>query len=46
MAQKETLCELMIKDLDVDDSGDYTCVCGQMKTSASVKVNGTDPSGP
>lgn len=43
--QKETLCELEIKDLNVEDSGDYICVCGQMKTSATVKVNGMDPSG-
>lgn len=44
--QKETLCELQIKNFNVEDSGDYICVCGQMKTSATVKVNGMDPSGP
>lgn len=44
--QKETLCELEIKDLNVEDSGDYTCVCGQIKTSATVKVNGMIPAGP
>lgn len=46
MKQKETVCELEVKDLNVEDSGDYVCVCGQMKTTATVKVNGMDPSGP
>lgn len=46
MKQKEAFCELEIKDLNVEDSGDYTCVCGEMKTSATVKVNGMDLSGP
>lgn len=44
--QKETFCELEIKDLNVEDSCNYTCVCGEMKTSATVKVNGMDPSSP
>lgn len=46
MKQKEAFCELEIKNLNVEDSGNYTCVCGEMKTSASVKVNGMEPSGP
>uniref|UniRef100_A0A3B4XP29 Ig-like domain-containing protein n=1 Tax=Seriola lalandi dorsalis TaxID=1841481 RepID=A0A3B4XP29_SERLL len=39
MKQKDTCLELQIKDLKVEDSGDYSCVCGDQKTSATVKVN-------
>lgn len=42
MKQKETSCELQIKNLKVEDSGEYSCVCGDQKTSATVKVNGMD----
>lgn len=45
MKQKEASCELQIKDLKIEDSGDYTCICGEKKTSATVKVNGMDSSG-
>uniref|UniRef100_A0A3B4XMZ0 Ig-like domain-containing protein n=1 Tax=Seriola lalandi dorsalis TaxID=1841481 RepID=A0A3B4XMZ0_SERLL len=37
MKQKDTCLELQIKDLKVEDSGDYSCVCGDQKTSATVK---------
>lgn len=40
--QRETSCELQIKDLKIEDSGEYTCVCGDRKTSATLKVNGMD----
>lgn len=40
--QRETSCELQIKSLKVQDSGEYSCVCGDQKTSATVKVNGMD----
>lgn len=44
MKQKDTCLEIVIKDLKVEDSGEYSCVCGDQKTSASVKVNGMDSS--
>lgn len=43
MKQKETSCELQIKNLKTEDNGEYSCLCGDQKTSATVKVNGMDP---
>ncbi|KAM7400475.1 hypothetical protein PAMA_004929 [Pampus argenteus] len=43
MKQQETSCELQIKSLKVEDSGEYSCVCGDQKTSATVKVNALPP---
>ncbi|XP_070829419.1 obscurin [Chaetodon trifascialis] len=43
MKQKETSCELQIKNLKIEDSGEYSCVCGDQKTSATVKVNALPP---
>ena len=43
MKQNETLCELQIKNLKTEDNGEYSCLCGDQKTSATVKVNGMDP---
>ncbi|XP_029139630.1 obscurin [Protobothrops mucrosquamatus] len=31
--------ELSIQDLEVPDAGSYTCVCGDQKTKATLKVN-------
>ncbi|KAL7977784.1 hypothetical protein Chor_014591 [Crotalus horridus] len=31
--------ELSIQDLEVPDAGSYTCVCGDQKTTATLKVN-------
>lgn len=45
MKQRETLCELLVKDLKVEDSGEYSCVCREQKTSATVKVSGMESSG-
>lgn len=42
MKQKDTSVELQVRDLKVEDSGEYFCVCGDQKTSATVKVNGMD----
>lgn len=44
MKQKETSYQLQIKDLKIEDSGEYTCVCGDQRTSATVKVNGMESS--
>ncbi|XP_077955749.1 obscurin isoform X1 [Gasterosteus aculeatus] len=43
MKQEETSCELQIKNLEVEDSGEYYCTCGDQKTSATVKVNALPP---
>ncbi|XP_041848261.1 obscurin-like [Melanotaenia boesemani] len=43
MKQKETSCILRIMNLKIEDSGEYTCVCGNEKTSASLKVNALPP---
>uniref|UniRef100_A0A4W6CCV4 Ig-like domain-containing protein n=1 Tax=Lates calcarifer TaxID=8187 RepID=A0A4W6CCV4_LATCA len=45
MKQQDSSLELHIKDLKVEDSGEYSCVCGDQKTSATVKVNGMDSKG-
>lgn len=45
MKQRETLCELFVKDLKVEDSGEYSCVCREQKTLATVKVSGMESSG-
>ncbi|CAJ1072457.1 LOW QUALITY PROTEIN: obscurin [Xyrichtys novacula] len=37
--QEETSCELLIKNLKVEDGGEYFCMCGDQKTSATVKVH-------
>ncbi|XP_069548286.1 obscurin isoform X14 [Brachyistius frenatus] len=39
MKQKETSCILQITNLKVEDSGEYSCACGDKKTSATLKVN-------
>ncbi|XP_053913944.1 obscurin isoform X11 [Cuculus canorus] len=39
MRQEDTTAELLIRDLEVDDTGEYTCVCGEQKTSAVLTVH-------
>uniref|UniRef100_A0A669QKL3 Obscurin n=1 Tax=Phasianus colchicus TaxID=9054 RepID=A0A669QKL3_PHACC len=39
MRQEETTAELLIRDLEVEDTGEYTCVCGDQKTSAVLTVH-------
>ncbi|XP_078120450.1 LOW QUALITY PROTEIN: obscurin [Sander vitreus] len=43
MKLEETSCELKIKNLEVEDSGEYSCMCVDQKTSATVKVNALPP---
>lgn len=40
MKQKACVNELLINKVEPEDSGDYSCVCGDQKTSASIKING------
>ncbi|XP_064495791.1 obscurin [Pseudopipra pipra] len=39
MRQEDTAAELLIRDLEVEDTGEYTCVCGEQKTSAVLTVH-------
>ncbi|KAE8595462.1 hypothetical protein XENTR_v10015758 [Xenopus tropicalis] len=39
MNQDGCAIELLICDTDLDDSGQYTCICGDQKTSATLTVN-------
>ncbi|XP_030053285.1 obscurin isoform X2 [Microcaecilia unicolor] len=43
MRQEGANTELVIQDLDVKDTGDYTCVCGEQKTTAALVVNELPP---
>uniref|UniRef100_A0A5F8GI76 Obscurin n=1 Tax=Monodelphis domestica TaxID=13616 RepID=A0A5F8GI76_MONDO len=42
LRQDGTVCELVIHRLDMDDAGDYVCVCGEEKTKATLTVKGKD----
>ncbi|KAM4688626.1 obscurin [Discoglossus pictus] len=39
MRQHGVIAELVIRDLEMKDTGDYTCVCGEQQTTAVVIVN-------
>ncbi|XP_021393666.2 obscurin isoform X15 [Lonchura striata] len=39
MRQEDTAAELLIRDLEVEDTGEYSCVCGDQKTSAVLTVH-------
>uniref|UniRef100_A0A8V1A9E9 non-specific serine/threonine protein kinase n=1 Tax=Gallus gallus TaxID=9031 RepID=A0A8V1A9E9_CHICK len=43
MSQPGTTAELVIRDLDITDAGDYTCVCGDQKTTATLTVHALPP---
>ena len=40
MKQKASVNELLISSVVPEDSGDYSCVCGEQKTSACVSIKG------
>lgn len=40
MRKKELQVDLKIVDVSLDDTGDYTCACGEQMTKATVIVNG------
>ena len=42
LKQEGAVRELEIRDLTVEDAGEYSCVCGQEKTSAMLAVRGKD----
>ncbi|KAM7409839.1 hypothetical protein PAMA_001372 [Pampus argenteus] len=39
MRKKDLQVEMKIADVSLDDTGDYTCICGEQKTTATVIVN-------
>ncbi|TKC37937.1 hypothetical protein EI555_001434, partial [Monodon monoceros] len=40
LRQDGAVCELEIRGLTVEDAGEYSCVCGQERTSATLTVRG------
>lgn len=40
MRKKELQVEMKITDVSPDDTGDYTCICGEQMTKALITVNG------
>ena len=49
LRQEGNVCELEIRGLAMVDAGEYSCVCGQERTSAMLTVRGKDhvcPRGP
>lgn len=42
MRQRKSCISLTIHNLMPEDSGNYTCICRDQKTMATVTVNGTD----
>ncbi|XP_070989797.1 obscurin-like isoform X36 [Oncorhynchus clarkii lewisi] len=46
MKQKESVSELLISKVVPEDSGDYSCVCGTQKTTASLKIKALKYSAP
>lgn len=40
MRQEGALAELEIRELELQDAGDYTCVCGEQHSTASLTVKG------
>ena len=44
--QEGAVCELEIRELTAEDAGEYSCVCGQERTSATLAVRGKDRAWP
>lgn len=42
LRQKDVTAELVIHDLNEDDAGDYTCVCGDTQSTATLAVHGNN----
>lgn len=42
MRQKDVTAELVIHNLTGSDAGDYTCVCGDKQSTASLAVHGNN----
>ena len=42
LRQEGAVCELEIRELTAEDAGEYSCVCGQERTSATLTVTGED----
>lgn len=42
MRQKDVTAELVIHNLNESDAGDYTCVCGDKQSTASLAVHGNN----
>lgn len=42
LRQDGALCELEIQELALTDTGEYSCMCGQERTSATLTVRGKD----
>lgn len=42
MRQKDVTAELVIHNVDESDAGDYTCVCGDKQSTASLAVHGNN----
>ena len=40
MRKRDLQVEMKIADLSLDDSGEYTCICGEQRTKARIIVNG------
>ena len=42
MKQEASVNELLVTKVLPEDSGDYSCVCGDLKTTASLNIKGTN----
>lgn len=42
LRQTGTMCELQIHDLTMADAGEYSCMCGEDKTTAMLTIKGKD----
>ncbi|XP_069006652.1 obscurin isoform X1 [Embiotoca jacksoni] len=39
MRKKDLQVEMKVSELSMEDAGDYTCICGEQKTTAKIRVN-------